>query len=408
MVIYRVKEGDTLSAIARGHGVLPTELAEANGLSPSGELAVGRALLIRTPQEVHHVKEGDTLWQIARRHGTTVARLRQLNPGLGGGSDIYPGMTLGVSSGSPPLGSLSVLGYAHAETPKAELTPILPYLSYLAVLSCRLCEGGTLLLPEDAEIVAAAREGGAVPLLVLSAAGEDGIEGERQRTRDLLSGDRWQAVANALLPILRTRGYGGILLDLPLLSDLREAYTAFTVRLRHRLGHTAAVLATVPPEEGELSALGRAAGALLLETHAFASRFSSPAPAAPYDKVAEAAARATREVRPQKLFLGLSTRGEDFPVGGGHGRVLSPDAIAERTGSGGRLGYDPIGRVPYLSYREEGGDRILFFEDAESICEKLRLADRLGLGGVALYPAVGADRSVLLLLAELFCIIKQQ
>lgn len=406
MVIYRVKEGDTLSAVARTHGVLPTELAEANALAPDAPLAPGRALLIRTPREWHHVKEGDTLWQIAKRHRITVARLHQLNPSLEGKSDIYPGMTLTVSSGTPPLGSLSVLGFAHAETPAEELTYILPYLSYLAVLSCRLGEGGAILPPEDRGIIAAARGGGVIPLLSLSAAGEDGREGEERRTRALLSDERWQAIADALLPLLRTRGYGGILLDLPVIPELREVYTAFVIRLRHRLGHTAIVLSCLPAE-GEPSGLGRAANALLLETHAFASRFSSPAPAAPYDKVKELVTRAVREVRPQKLFMGISTRGEDFPVGGGIGRVLPPERIKALIEAGGRLGYDPVGRVPYLSYREEDSDRILFFEDIESLREKLLLLDREDLGGVALYPAVGVDRALLLLLAEMFSIVRQ-
>lgn len=406
MLIYRVKEGDTLTAVARTHGVLPTELAEANGLAPDAPITPGRALLIRTPREWHHVKEGDTLWQIAKRHRTTVARLHQLNPSLEGKNDIYPGMTLTVSSGTPPLGALSVLGFAHAETPPEELSYILPYLSYLAVLSCRLGEGGAILPPEDRGIIAAARGGGVIPLLVLSAEGEDGREGEERRTRALLSDERWQAIADALLPLLRTRGYGGILLDLPELPELREVYTAFAVRLRHRLGHTAAVLACLPAE-GDPQGLGRAANALLLETHAFGSRFSSPAPSAPYDKVKETVMRAARAVRPQKLLMGLSTRGEDFPVGGGYGRVLPPAEIAARIEAGGRLGYDPVGRVPYLSYREGDSDRILFFEDLESVSEKLALLDREELGGVALYPAVGVDRSLLLLLAEMFSIVRQ-
>lgn len=406
MDIYRVKEGDTLAGIARERGLLPTELGEANGLPADGVPAVGQALLLRTPQRTHLVREGETLTELARRYRTTVARLRQLNPALGGGSALYPGMSLTVASATPPLGSLSVLGFANAATPPEELTPVLPYLSYLAVLACRIGEEGELTPPEDGAILRAAREGGAVPLLVLSAAGEDGLPGEERRTRAFLGEDRWQAMADALLPLLRTRGYGGILLDLPLPTDLREVYLAFTVRLRHRLGHAAAVLATLPPEEEDLTRLGRAASCLLLETHAFASRFSAPAPAAPYDKVKEAAERAAAAVRPQKLLLGLSTRAEDFPVGDGIGRVLPHSAVASRTKEGGRLAYDPVGRVPYLTYREEERDRILFFEDVESIREKLLLLDRLGLGGVALHPAVGVDPALLLLLAELFSIVK--
>ena len=409
MVIYRVKEGDTLEGIARTHGVLPTALAEANGLEADRPPEVGRALIIRAPGRVYHAKEGDTVAGIARRHRLTRARLLQLNPALIGVGEPYPGMTLTVAPGEAPRGAISILGFADAATPGEELSPYLPYLSYLAIGEGRIGEGGALTLPEDAALIGQARAGGVVPLLTVTAGGRDGREGERRRTSAVLTPEGREALVEALVPLLRRRGYGGLLLDLsPEVGDT-EAYTALLVRLRHRLGHTAAVLSTLPIAAAEdplcCRALGRAAGALLAETHTFSSRYSSPAPAAPLDRVEGAVRPATAEVRPEKLFLALSTRAVEYPIGGGVGRVL-PAAEAEALAPLGRGGFDPIGQVPYLCRRDSEGEHILFYEDAESFREKLLLLDRHHLGGVALHPLVGCSTALLLMLGEMFRIVK--
>ena len=408
MVIYRTKEGDTLTSVARAHGVLPTDLLDLNRLPSDGSLPVGRALLVRSPGRIYHTEAGDTVKRIARSHRTSIPALLRLNPTLCDGDALSPGTSVTVESGDAPLGAISVLGFALEGTPPEEIAPYLPYLSYLAILSCRIGGEGSLALPEDTALVAAARQAGVVPLLTLSAAGDGGAEGERARISSLLLSGAYERTVDALVPALRKRGYGGVLLDFGRIpGGEEEAYTALLVRLRHRLGHTAAVMASLPPEkEEDLASLGRAAGSVLLETHAFASHLASPAPAAPYDKVEREARRAATDIRPQKLLLGLSTRALDFSLAGGCGRVLPFSEVERKQEAGGRSGYDPIGHFPYLGYREGEEERILFFEDAESLYKKLLLADALGLGGVALYPTVGTDPVLLSLIATLFRIVK--
>lgn len=409
MLIYRVKEGDTLEGIARAHGVLPTALAEANGMTADRPPEVGRALVIRVPGKLYHAREGDTADSIARRHRMTRARLLQLNPALIECREPYPGMTLTVAPGEAPRGTISVLGFANAATPPEELSRYLPYLSYLAVGEGLIGEDGTLTLPEDAAILERVRTGGVVPLLTVTAGGRDGREAERRRCRALLSPEGREAFVGTVVPLLRKRGYGGLLLDLsPEPSDI-EAVTALIVRLRHRLGHTAAVFSTLPIAAAEdplcCRALGRAAGALLAETHTFSSRYSAPSPAAPLDRVEGAVRPAAAEVRPEKLLMTLPTRAVEYRVGGGAGRVL-PATEAEALSKEGRYGFDPIGQVPYLSRRDAEGEHVMFFEDAESFREKLLLLERLRLGGVALHPLVGCSIPLLLMLAEMFRIVK--
>ena len=107
---YSVKKGDSISTIAKKHGVSRTDLAEANYLRTTSRVATGQRLLIpRMPSAallargasataaaedtvaeatpvsdeptrvVYRVRAGDTLSSIARRHGTTVDQLKAWN-----------------------------------------------------------------------------------------------------------------------------------------------------------------------------------------------------------------------------------------------------------------------------------------------------------------------------------------
>lgn len=107
---YTVRSGDTLSVIARRHGVSIATLAQANNLTNPNALRIGQVLTIPsaagssavaapvisapattapaapaapaapvTAGGYYTVAKGDTLSGIARRHGTTIAKIMQAN-----------------------------------------------------------------------------------------------------------------------------------------------------------------------------------------------------------------------------------------------------------------------------------------------------------------------------------------
>ena len=97
MNIHIVKQGDTISSIARQYGVPQFVVATLNNLENLPNLVVGQALLILMPTQFHTVNEGETVYSIAQQYGISVNRLYRNNPILRGQNIVYPGQTLVIT-----------------------------------------------------------------------------------------------------------------------------------------------------------------------------------------------------------------------------------------------------------------------------------------------------------------------
>lgn len=116
---YRVRNGDTLSAIARRFGSSVRAIAEMNRIRNVHRLRLGQDLLIPSPgfrspagasklgvggrASTYVVRRGDSLYRIARRYGLTVAQLASWN-NLRPSQTIFPGQRLRLTRGSKAAG----------------------------------------------------------------------------------------------------------------------------------------------------------------------------------------------------------------------------------------------------------------------------------------------------------------
>jgi membrane-bound lytic murein transglycosylase D len=121
---HTVKQGETVTQIARAYGLSPAELQRANGLSQNASLRPGQHLKLPSavaqersraarknlasslagplsaPSERRYVvKRGDTLTEIARVHGVSQDDLRRWN-GLSRDALLQPGQTLRIRTSS--------------------------------------------------------------------------------------------------------------------------------------------------------------------------------------------------------------------------------------------------------------------------------------------------------------------
>ncbi len=114
---YRVRPGDTLSAVATRMGVDPGRLAAANGLADPNRIFVGQVLktpsVATTPSAgstassgTYKVRPGDTLSRVAPRLGVPVAQLASANS-LSNPNNIIAGRSLVVPTAAATVATPS-------------------------------------------------------------------------------------------------------------------------------------------------------------------------------------------------------------------------------------------------------------------------------------------------------------
>ena len=99
-IVYKVRRGDTLSEIARRHGVSMADIRRWNNLK-SSTIRVGQRLTIHGGETesstiTYKVRRGDSLSSIAKRHGVTVSDLKRWNSLKS--SRITPGQKLMINT----------------------------------------------------------------------------------------------------------------------------------------------------------------------------------------------------------------------------------------------------------------------------------------------------------------------
>ena len=102
--VYVVKRNDTLTGVARSHGVSVKHLAQHNGLSSRARLQIGQKLQIpdsSSPAErLYTVKRGDTLTGVAKKFGVSIASLARYN-NLRSDAWLRIGQRLRIPPGGP-------------------------------------------------------------------------------------------------------------------------------------------------------------------------------------------------------------------------------------------------------------------------------------------------------------------
>ena len=128
---YTIKPGDTVSSIAREHGVATADLLSWNKLGwrsviyPGQKLRLSPASASPAPAKpaapasgvTHTVVRGDTVYAIAKKYRTTVSAIMSLN-GIGGSAVIRPGQKLRVSGAMTLVSASKPAAAAPASTAK--------------------------------------------------------------------------------------------------------------------------------------------------------------------------------------------------------------------------------------------------------------------------------------------------
>lgn len=206
-------------------------------------------------------------------------------------------------------------------------------------------------------------------------------------------------VIASMAAIARQDNLLGFQLDLENIDPREEnLYTRFVreaAKELHRDGRLLSV-AVVPRFAGskfnqwsaayDFAALAHASDFLTLMAYDNSGRNGPPGPIAGYDWVRDALDYALKRVPPEKLLLGIALYGREWSedADGVQARTLpyaETAALLDRLSLQPR--WDEKQRSPWFEYRTGKTVRRVWYEDARSIQEKLRLVERSQLRGFA-------------------------
>lgn len=162
MRIHTVKEGETLSDIARLYSVDKETIAQNNGLGSRMPRA-GEELLVLTPTRTYRVQRNDSLERIALRFGLKKSELLAANPEAARG--IKEGELLVLRYGERTFGMAATLGTLYSGYGRERLVSLMPHLTYVALGACLFDGKDIVWLFDTREAMDIILSFGKIPLL---------------------------------------------------------------------------------------------------------------------------------------------------------------------------------------------------------------------------------------------------
>lgn len=417
MEIYVVKPGDTVFSVAARYGVSVERLIYDNQLDGEGVLVPGQALLVLIPEQVHQVRAGETPESIAQLYGISRRFLYQNNPYLLRQSYLREGQFLVIHYEQEPMERMQVSGYAYPFIEQDVLQEALLYVDELLIFSYGFTPEGRLIPPQGEERLLREAAGfGVAAKLVLTPFSSDGKFNNYLVNLAVSDMQVQERLIQGLVENVRTKGYRGVDVDFEyILAEDREAYAAFVARLReimNRDGYKVSV-ALAPKtsadqpgllyEGMDYALLGQAADYVFLMTYEWGYTYGPPMAVAPINKVREVLDYAVTEIVPENIRMGIPNYGYDwtlpFEKGVSRARLIgNVEAVWIARKFGAQIQYDETAASPYFTYRAEGVQHEVWFEDVRSIEEKVMTAFSYTFAGFGYWNLMRSFRNNWLLI----------
>lgn len=352
-MIYVAERGDTLEGISRRTEIPVWKIVYDNQISDKNRIVPGQALLLLAPGEE---------------------------------PDLAQGRTVG--------------GYAYPFIEPELLGQVFPSLKELLIFSYGFTFEGDLVPPLQNELwmIETAWNRGAEPLMVLTPFSEGAFN--NQLVKVLVENETVQErLTGQILKTVEEKGYAGVDIDFEyVLPENRVQYADFVGKLRARMNEDGyRVSVAVAPKvsddqrgllvEGEdYALLGENADAVFLMTYEWGYTYGPPMAVAPLDKVRQVVEYALTRIPAEKLILGIPNYGYDWQLPYERGvtrarTVGNVEAVDIASENGAVIEYAPVAQSPWFTYRKNGMDHVVWFEDVRSIAAKWDLIREYGLSG---------------------------
>lgn len=376
MLIYVVKEGDTIDSIASAQGTSSEFMIYANQLVPPYSLAVGQALLLENGQEEQSE-------------------------------------------------AIHVGGYAYPFISSWVLEQTLPFLSELHIFSYGFTMDGNLIPPSlaDTWMITMAKNYGVAPVLTLTPFGPGGNFNNALISAVVNDLSARENLKNQIVAQINQRGFEGLDIDFEyILAADREAFVDFVAYLKEAVGafgypvSVALAPKTSRDQTGLLyegkdyAALGAVADYVLLMTYEWGYTYGPPMAVAPINKVREVVDYAITEIPPEKIHLGIPNYGYDWPLPFVQGTTKAQtlgnvQAVQRAISQGVPIQFDDTAQAPFYRYMEENVEHEVWFEDVRSMNATFQLIEEYRLKGAGYWNIMQLFRANWLLLNDKFLIL---
>ena len=204
-----------------------------------------------------------------------------------------------------------------------------------------------------------------------------------------------QAFMQSLFATLEDPAYSftGVCVDFEGLKEVESAadYTLFLQELKDRLG-TRTLSVAVPPSyyyKGyDLKEIGKLANTVILMAYDFTHN-ESKLPSAPLPLVNDAVQTALDQVPKEKLVLGISKQANQWITSEGVTAPPVSPAIADVEQRIAMPGVTQTRMLPFfldlITFHDDRGSHEIYYENTQSIADKIWLAKFYGLKGVSLW-----------------------
>lgn len=369
---------------------------------------------------IYVVKSGDTLQKISDETGISVRKIIADNQ-LKYSDMLVPGQAL-LLLGKEETGQLAegllTAGYAYPYIDPAVLEEALPKLGRMLVFSYGFTFEGDLIPPSEADnwMTEQAAAAGAEPWMVLTPFSSEGAF-NNQLIKALVENEELQDKLTAqIIEMMGIKGYRGLDIDFEyILPENKEQYVKFVGKVRNELNNRGyQVTVAVAPKtfdrqrgilvEGvDYGRLGDNSDAVFLMTYEWGYTYGPPMAVSPLDKVREVVEYALTRIAPEKIILGIPNYGYDWtlPYERGITRARSignEEAVGIAVENGASIEYAEVSQSPWFTYRKNGMEHVVWFEDVRSISAKWELVREYGLSGAGYWNLMRPFRANWMLL----------
>lgn len=394
LVIYEVKQGDSLNKISKQYKGNSKDISKLNGLNRDDKLVIGQALLL--PGTTYYVKSGETLWDIAYRHSLSTSKLKDRNKMTN--DTLIPGQKLIIPS-SPKktiwTGTYFVPKDKHynnwiLEHSKNAVTGIF-------VFEYHPTTNANLIQVNEKESNKLAWKKGIIPYATLTNLSYKGFD--PNLIHKLISNITLRKkFINNIYALLDRNDYKGVSIDFEMVKPTDRNYlNLFIKELSTKLHRSKMeVLIAMPPKEGDripdyyngydYKTIGKYVDKMFLMTYNWHWPSGPPGPIAPLDKINTTLQYAVSVVPRSKLLLGIPQYAYDWPITGENRKgsaYSTQNAIEMYKKYESQVYFDQNASSPAFRYIDKNGiQHEVWFEDPRSLLSKFRLAKKYGLAGM--------------------------